>query len=286
MEIKDLGSSNIDKMMGNISKLTNMSGIIGNYQKMPEITSFKTIDPFHKSLTTEEALKDESDYCDERFKIDEHHCEICDSSLEDGAYILKKSEKTLYFCSTKCINQFKDNGNYINDYELFEVSRCASFKCCLELGNLRRMCEKTKSLTNIDFVSSLSGVNFCEPAVAGQIQVSYAIYKHLQKVDEENSKLSEENTKLNKRTQFLTIVSTIMAVLTIVLTGISVVKSFWDKLIDYREELENINSDIHNEQKLLEAINQNETNIESKLSDIKKAINEKEIIVNTSKIEK
>ena len=89
------------------------------------------------------------------------------------------------------------------------------------------MCEKTKSLTNIDYVSGLSRVNFCEPAVAGQIQASYAIYKHLQKGDEENSKLSEENTKLNKRTQFLTIVSTIMAVLTIVLISIGLEVSFW-----------------------------------------------------------
>ena len=174
MKIKDLGSSN-NRMFENISKTTSMKGVFGNIPKIPKMISIQPMDSFHKSKSTDEALEEESDCRDERFKIDEHHCEICDSTLVGGAYILINMEKTLYFCSTNCINQFKKNGNNLNNFGLFEVSRCASFKCCLELGNLRRKCEKTKSLTNIDLLSSLSGINFCDPAVAGQIQASYAI---------------------------------------------------------------------------------------------------------------
>lgn len=266
MKMKDIDSSNIAKISENFSKITSMKGV---FDKIPEMISIQPINPFHKSISTEEALEEESDYKGERFKLDEHHCEICDSTLTDGAYILKNERRNLYFCSIKCINQFKDNGYNINDYELFEVSRCASFNCCQELGNLRRMCEKTKSLTNIDLVSNLSGVNFCEPAVAGQIQASYAIFKHLQKVDEENSKLAEENTKLNKRTQFLTIISTIMAVFTIVLTGISVAKSFTDKPIEYKEDLDNIRTILQSELNEINTIKEHNENIEELIRDLK-----------------
>lgn len=266
--------SDINKIMKNISQLSNINGLNGNFPKMPEIDSMRLIDPFHKSITAEEALAEEDKCIEERFEIDKHNCEICDSTLADGAYILKGKigENTLYFCSIKCVNHFKDNGHYLNDYELFNVSRCASYKCCFELGNLRRMCEKTKSLTNIDMITNLNRVNFCEPAVAGQIQASYAIYKHLQKVDEENKKLSDENTKLNERTQFFTIVSTVMAILTIILTIIGFVKDFTNKPIDYSKNLIDI---IQNEEILIEEgrINKQEKkNIYNKLEEINKTL--------------
>lgn len=237
-----------------IEKLVNSK--IGNIPQIPEVVSFQPINPFNKSKTTEDALEEEYSYEEDSFDIDNNNCEICGNTIKDGGYVLQNStdEKFFYFCSSKCINDFKNKGHEINNYELYEISRCASYQCCLELGNLRRMCEKTKSLTNISIIESLNHVNFCEPATAGQIQASHAIYKHLQKVDEENEKLSAENTKLNKRTQFLTIISTIMAAITIFLTIVSVVKSFIDKPIVYKEELNTIETLLKDELKAINSI--------------------------------
>ena len=240
--------------MKDIEKLVNSK--IENIPQIPEIASFQPINPFYKSKTTEDALEEECSYDEDSFDIDNNNCEICRNTIKNGGYVLQNStnEKDFYFCSSKCINDFKNKGYEINDYELYEISRCASYQCCLELGNLRRRCEKTKSLTNINIIESLKHVNFCEPSTAGQIQASYAIYKHLQKVDAENEKLSAENTKLNKRTQFLTSISTTMAVLTIFLTIVSVVKSFIDKPIVYKEELEIIETILKEEQKQIDSI--------------------------------
>ena len=251
-----------------IEKLVNSK--IGNIPKIPEIASFQPINPFNKSKTTEEALEEECSYDEESFDIDNNNCEICRNTINDGGYVLQNisNEKVFYFCSSKCINDFKNKGHEINEYELYEISRCASYQCCLELGNLRRMCEKTKSLTNISIIESLNHVNFCEPATAGQIQASHAIYKHLQKVDEENEKLSAENTKLNKRTQFLTIISTIMAVLTIILTIVSVVKSFIDKPIEYKEELKIIETILKEEQKEINSIKIKHESIDNTIKDL------------------
>lgn len=237
-----------------IEKLVNSK--IGNIPQIPNIASFQSVDLFNKSKTTEDALEEECSYDEDSFDIDNKNCEICGNTIKNGGYVLQNStnEEIFYFCTSKCINNFKNKGYEINDYELYEISRCASYQCCLELGNLRRMCERTKSLTNINIIENLNPVNFCEPSTAGQIQASYAIYKHLQKVDEENEKLSAENTALNKQTQFLTKVSTIMAGITIFLTIVSVVKSFIDKPIVYKEELNTIETMLKDELKAINSI--------------------------------
>ena len=242
--------------------------ITGETHPMARITSVEPvepIDPFNKTKTTEEALEDEYSDNEEKFDLDNNSCEICGKSINNGGYVLQKSENNnnFYFCSSKCINDFKNKGYSLNEYQLFKISRCASYHCCSEIGNLRRMCEKTKSLTNYSLLDSFSPVNFCEPATAGQIKASYAIYKHLQKVDAENEKLSAENTKLNKRTQFLTIVSTVMALITIILSGITVIKSFIDKPIEYKQELESIQNTLQVEKEDTEAIKINSKKIET-----------------------
>ena len=264
----------------NFEDIVNQN-IFGKESKMAEISSFQPaepINPFKKSKTTEEALKDECNYHKERFDIDNNNCEICEKKINDGGYVLQRTEdnKNFYFCSSECINIFKSKGHPVNTFQLYKVSRCASYRCCLELGNLRRLCEKTESLTDINLLDNLNRINFCEPAVAGQIQASYAIYKHLQRVDEENEKLSIENTNLNKRTQCLTIISTIMAVLTIILTGISVVKNFKDKPIEYKDELESIQKTLQREMEDIEIIRKNNEKIETSVE---------KIIINTKNVE-
>lgn len=260
---------------------TIKQNIIERELKMAKISSVQPIKPVNllrKSRTTEEALKEECSYDEVRFDIDNNNCEICGKKIEGGGYVLQRTEEneTFYFCSPECISNFNSKGFPVNTFQLLKISRCASYHCCLELGNLRRLCEKTESLTDINHLDNLNRINFCEPAIAGQIQASYAIYKHLQKVDEENEKLSVENTKLNKRTQCLTIISTIMAVLTIILTGISVVKNFKDKPIEYKEELESIQKTLQREMEDIEVIRKNNEKIETSVE---------KIIINTKNVE-
>ena len=76
--------------------------ITGETHPMARITSIepvKPIDPFSKSKTTEEALEDEYSDNEEKFDLDNNSCEICGKSINNGGYVLQKSENNNNFYS-------------------------------------------------------------------------------------------------------------------------------------------------------------------------------------------
>lgn len=45
------------------------------------------------------------------------------------------------FCSSECLKTFSDNHEEtIEEYKLYEVRRCSSYYDCLDLDNLRGIC--------------------------------------------------------------------------------------------------------------------------------------------------
>ena len=60
-----------------------------------------------------------------------------------------------------------------------------------------------------------------------------------------------------------------MAVFTIVLTGISVAKSFTDKPIEYKEDLDNIRTILQSELNEINTIKEHNENIEELIRDLK-----------------
>lgn len=233
-EINNFG--NIGKRFEGVNKFGNISKQFDGVNKFLGMGNALNVSVNNKQ-TAEEALNKESNSPEVEFDIDDKTCEICSRPINHGCYVFQEGEEIHFICDKQCADVFQTKFD-INQMELYKISRCVSYNECSELHNLRRMCEQQEWLTSDSIIQPLRFRNFCEPAQAGQIKASYAIFKHLQKVDEENEQLSKENLALSKKSQFLTIISTIMAGLTIILTIASFAKSCTEKPINYHDEIE------------------------------------------------
>lgn len=102
----------------------------------------------------------------------------------------KNSNDHMNFCSATCLHDYQEEINNVDEYQLFEITRCSSYYDCLQIDNLRQMCTKEERLDYepplIGYLSNLSLTNFCEPADAGIIKASLNIHKQLEESSSQN----------------------------------------------------------------------------------------------------
>jgi hypothetical protein len=154
------------------------------------------------------------------------------------------------FCSGSCLEAFSDkHEETIEEYDLYEVRRCSCYYDCLDLENIRGICEREKRL---DYESilfpSIPLHNFCEPADAGIIKASINIKKQL----DEGSKQNSFHFKLTATMTVLVILLTIFNTYLILETN-------------YEQKLDNIDTKLGSINNSLSSLNDQATAISSDL---------------------
>lgn len=184
-----------------------------------------------KKKSIEDIIEEEKDCDEEDFTASK--CKICSEEIENlyTWYNLKPEYDDVdsaTVCSLECLNTFRDRYDSYN-YEIIEHDRCSAYFECKEIGNLRRMCERTSNKSYRD-IMALSLTNYCEPAQAGIILSTHKLMKVLgdfskqAEIQYQSSKeMIEQGAKESKR-QFRT--TTWMTILVIVLTAVNLVVTF------------------------------------------------------------
>ena len=106
------------------------------------------------------------------------YCEELDTDFEVGDELDKK-----VFCSTECFEKYCRDNN-VEEFDKKYLRRCSSYYDCLEIGNLRMMCEQAKDMypiTNPNYFSPIIAGSFCEPANAGLVKSSVNLHKQARK---------------------------------------------------------------------------------------------------------
>ena len=174
--------------------------------------SFKT----HEVKTIDEII-DEIDQ-DEDVDFKDSNCHICNSKVNRlyNWFHLKSFDNdkdTLNLCSLSCLHKFSETFiDKANEYEIIEYNRCSAYYKCLEIGNLRKMCERRTSKTNYDKYGLFRLSNFCEPGQAGTVLATYKIHEIL-------NQFSYESNRQFKITIFLTILVILLTIVNL-FTGI------------------------------------------------------------------
>lgn len=181
-------------------------------------------------------------------------CSHTSYSLRKYVRIEDSSEDELIecndFCSRSCLKAFSDkNEETIEEYQLYEVSRCSGYYDCLDLENIRGICEKQERLNcNPGLYSIPSLHNFCEPADAGIIKASINIKKQL----DEGSKQNSFHFKLTAFMTVLVIILTIVNTLLILETN-------------YEQQLDNMDTKLGSINNSLSSLNDQASTISSDL---------------------
>jgi hypothetical protein len=190
-------------------------------------------------------------------------CEICNKNINNHMFFsLRKYEEVQVgnhledkliecdnFCSDSCLKEFSDkHEETIEEYELYEVRRCSSYYDCLDLGNIRGICEKQERLDYEHGLLSPKLYNFCEPADAGIIKASINIKKQL----DEGSKQNAFHFKLTAAMTVLVILLTIFNTYLILETN-------------YEQQLGNIDTKLGAINNSLSSLNDQASNISSDL---------------------
>lgn len=106
------------------------------------------------------------------------------------------------FCSLECLKKFVNSIENVEDYKIYEVTRCVGYYDCKKLSNLRRMCESVVPLEVEDITSSrVSAFEVlaakamypsCSPAEVGIIKSSIKLLDIFEKFDREATKINKE----------------------------------------------------------------------------------------------
>lgn len=124
--------------------------------------------------------------------FDIRSCDMCNSNIE-GTFnwfhlISKYNNKDLVICCYECLSElYTDNNGTLDEYEIYEYSRCTAYYKCKEIGNLRDKCQTGENLSYTSILGSISPVNFCETAQAGIILASHKQYEVMDKFSNETS---------------------------------------------------------------------------------------------------
>lgn len=130
-------------------------------------------------------------------------CNICGTNIDSIYYwyYLKHSKnesKSVSLCCLECLKKYKEaNLNEINNFEVFEYSRCTAYYKCKDLDNLRAKCQRSKNLTSKDnLIPNL--INFCESSQSGVILATHKMNEILKEFSEESHELYKESNDLLK----------------------------------------------------------------------------------------
>lgn len=179
------------------------------------------VEPGLNTTSTSEVLREMSPETEELdFNFDYEKCANCGRNIEYSCYVLMHhtSAEKMSFCCRQCLLS-KKNDVDIDDFDLYEISKCASYDCCSELGNLRNMCVRKSKKNQKESISELiCPHNFCDPAAAGQIRASFKLLKFIEKADAVSTKLNNESLKIAKQSKILSLIMLGLTVITIFLT--------------------------------------------------------------------
>ncbi|MBP1908254.1 hypothetical protein [Methanolobus bombayensis] len=154
------------------------------------------------------------------------------------------------FCSGSCLEAFSDkHEETIEEYELYEVRRCSCYYDCLDLENIRGICEREERLDyESNLFPSLPLHNFCEPADAGIIKASINIKKQL----DEGSKQNSDHFKIT-------------AVMTILVILLTIANIFLVIDTNYEHQLDSIDAKLGAINNSLSSLNNQANDINSEL---------------------
>ena len=255
-------------------------GLDFNTNTLPDLTFFDK-----KEIESKEIMSDLHKN-KESIDFDKKNCDKCNSKI-DGSfnwfYLISKSiNKNLVICCYDCLkNLYNENGT-LDDYEIYQYSRCTAYYKCKELGNLRDKCQISENLSYTNTLSPLSSFNFCETAQAGIILASYKQYEIMNKFSKEtnhnlasfNSMLKQfdiESSKQFKINLRLTILVIILTVVNLVIASIGYISDRGNhNLLNISKTLYNIESKINN------------NTIIKSIDEVKKDIKNDEILKNKS----
>lgn len=214
----------IENLLRNLTEIPD--GLLGNRSAIFPSNlqgSKKSID----LIIEEESEEDEDD-----FPLP-HQCQVCGEETDDlySWYHLKHEtdpDKSVAICSISCLDTFHSDHD-TDDYIIIEHNRCSTYFECEEIGNLRRMCERTENKSHKNLSVTLSK-NFCDPAQAGIILATHKLKDVLtdfsgqtEKQYLANKEMMEQSAKESAK-QFK--ITTWMTALVIILTIANLVSVF------------------------------------------------------------
>ncbi|PXV62163.1 hypothetical protein [Halanaerobium congolense] len=217
--------------------------------------------PFDDVLS--EKTKEIEEKYQNKFVVDDNtKCEICQQEIEGNFnwyHIVDKrdSKNSKVICSLYCLKEFGENfEGDINKYNIIEKSRCSAYYKCRDISNLRKMCERTETLTEPKSALISNIHNFCEPAQAGTVLATHKISQIL-------DDFSEESNKQFRITKWMTILVIILTALNLV----PIIKGFFINENQIEQDiLKELKTNIPNTSR---SINNNLESIESSLEDQK-----------------
>ena len=126
----------------------------------------------------------------------------------------EKNEKILedekLFCSNDCLKKYLEETK-LKNYDLFKLNRCSSYYDCLQIYNIRKMCEQQEQLnvekSPLTLLACNFPKNFCEPANAGLVKSSVKLFRLIEQAEKSNNFKFWLTTILTVLVVFLTILN-------------------------------------------------------------------------------
>lgn len=117
------------------------------------------------------------------------------------------------FCSEECARKFQEEHS-LKDFELYRITRCATYYECEKLGNLRNMCDKEELVNGRSYplIPNINPTTWCEPAQGGIIKSNIKLIDSLKKFDKTSKRANRVMMILTGVIVFLTVVNFLLSV--------------------------------------------------------------------------
>jgi hypothetical protein len=231
--VKTKNSENwLNRITDIIEKLVTKVGKLFEYIKC----LFKKEEALERCTRCNKIIREYKLFALQRYDFSEVHYTINDEKI---------------FCSKECLDAFCEN-NEVQGYDKKILIRCPTYYECLEIDNLRRMCQRSEDITPVDtpFIN-LTPRSFCDPANAGLVKSAILLHKQAKKT-------ARETNFQFKITLVLTVLIVLLTVMNILIATDNKISSKLDEIIKH---LNNIEISFNTTGTLIESVDNKEFNV-------------------------